>query len=92
MTIRPHVLQMALLTDTNAIQQSLSSVQDGAVVHALSPWSWKDLKLQVKIENMAIRQHVLQMAWLTDTNAIAQSLSSVQDGIVVQPMRPRPIS
>lgn len=74
MTIRPHVLQMTLLTDTNAIPQSLSSVQDGAVVHALSPWSWKDLKLQVKIENMAIRQHVLQMAWLTDKCNCSKSL------------------
>lgn len=74
-TIRLHVFQMALLTDRNEIPQSLSSVQDGAVLHALSPRSGNRKKLQVMMENMTIRQHVLQMALLTDTSEIPQSLS-----------------
>lgn len=61
MTIRQQVLQMALLTNTNAIPQSLSSVQDGAVVHALSPRSWNRKRLKVMMENTTIQQHVLQM-------------------------------
>lgn len=75
MTIGRHVLQMALLTDTNEIPQSLSSVQDGAELLALSPRSGNRKKLQVMLENVKIRQHVLQMALLIDTNAIPESLS-----------------
>lgn len=73
--IRQYVLQMAWLTATNAIAQSLSQVQDGAVEYALSPRSGSNnIILQVMMETKKIRQHIHQMEWLTDTNAIPQIL------------------
>lgn len=73
--IRQYVLQTAWLTATIAIAQSLSQVQDGAVEYALSPRSGSNnIILQVMMETKKIRQHLHQMEWLTDTNAIPQIL------------------
>lgn len=91
MSLRQHVLQMAWLTDTNGIPQDLSSIEDGAVLHGLSPRD-NNINRQLVIETLKIRQYILQTAWLTDTIATPQIVSSVQGGVVVQPIRPRHIS